>query len=174
MPELGKTNPSGRGEIARQERDRDLARPDWFSGRDPFAEAMRRFSDAFEAFPFFSGSTGRGSSSMGGWRPQVEAFQRGDEFVVRADLPGLEKKDVSLEVRDDALVITGERTEQRERDERGYYSSERRYGHFCRVVPLPEGTIADSMKAKFTNGVLEVVAKAPPHEVSRGRRVEIS
>ena len=74
MPELGKTSHSTRGEIARQERDRDLARPDWFSARDPFAEAMRRFSEAFDAFPFFSGSTGRGSTSMAGWRPQVEAF----------------------------------------------------------------------------------------------------
>jgi HSP20 family protein len=174
MPELGKTSSSGRGDITRRERDRDLARSDPFSARDPFAEAMRRFGEAFEGFPFFSGWTGRSSTGVAGWRPQIDAFQRGDEFVVRADLPGLEKKDVTLEVRDDALVITGERNDQREQEDNGYYSSERRYGQFCRIVPLPEGTIADSVKARFTNGVLEVVAKAPPHEVSRGRRIDIS
>jgi HSP20 family protein len=174
MPQLGKTSPADTRDVARREYDRGLTRPDWVAARDPFAEIFRRFGEAFD-WPFSpSGSSGRSSTGVGGWRPQIEAFQRGDEFVVRADLPGLEKKDVTVEVQDDSLVITGERSDQREHDDRGYYSSERRYGQFCRVVPLPEGAIADSVKASFKNGVLEVVTKAPPHEVSRGRRVEIA
>lgn len=108
------------------------------------------------------------------WNPEIESFQRGDEFVVRADLPGLERKDITVEVRDEALVIQGERTNEHEQEEDGRYWTERTYGQFYRVVPLPEGAIADSVKASFSNGVLEVVTKAPPHEVSRGRRVEIA
>ena len=53
-------------------------------------------------------------------------------------------------------------------------TASRTYGRFCRMVPLPEGAISDSAKASFKNGVLEVVLQAPPHEVSRGRRIEIT
>jgi HSP20 family molecular chaperone IbpA len=172
MPHLGKTSPADTRDLTRREREHGLSRGDWLTGRDPFAEIFRRFGEAFDAWPF-AAAPARGAAGSSGWRPQVEAFQRGDEFVVRADLPGLEKKDVSVEVQDDALVITGERTDERQQEERGYYSTERRYGQFCRVVPLPDGAIADSVTASFKNGVLEVVTKAPPHEVSRGRRVEI-
>jgi HSP20 family protein len=157
----------------RQGRDpgRDLSRRYDLSPRffDPF-ELMRSF---WGQWPLASPGTG-GRSARGDWAPQIEAFQRGDQFIVRADLPGMDQKDVSVELKDDALVIEGERSNEREQREEGYYSSERTYGRFCRVVPLPEGAIADSAKASFKNGVLEVVMQAPPHEVSRGRRIEIT
>lgn len=108
------------------------------------------------------------------WAPQIESFQRGNEFVVRADLPGLDKKDVSVEVREDALVIQGERSNEHEHHEEGRYVSERSYGHFSRVVFLPEGAIANSVKASFRKGVLEVTVQAPPHEASQGRQIEIA
>ena len=78
-----------------------------------------------------------------------------------------------VEIRDDALVIEGERKQEREEEREGLYRNERVYGSFYRTIPLPEGTIADSAKATFKNGVLEVVLQAPPQEVSRGRRLEI-
>ena len=93
---------------------------------------------------------------------------------MRADLPGMQQKNITVEINDDAIVIEGERSNEREERVEGYYSTERSYGRFCRLVPLPEGAIADSAKATFTNGVLEVVLHAPPHEVSRGRRLEIA
>jgi HSP20 family protein len=93
---------------------------------------------------------------------------------VRADLPGLKKEDVNIELTDDSLAIEGERREEREEDREGYYRSERTYGSFHRVVPLPEGAIPETAKATFNNGVLEVVLQAPPREVSRKRRVEIT
>ena len=108
------------------------------------------------------------------WSPQIETFHRGDQFVVRADLPGLKKEDVNIELTDDSLTIEGERREEHEEDREGYYRSERSYGSFYRVVPLPEGAIAESAKAKFENGVLEVEIQAPPREVSRKRRIEIT
>jgi HSP20 family protein len=138
---------------------------------DPF-DLIRSFWSQWPASPWPSQLSGR--SEQLEWAPQIETFQRGNEFVVRADLPGLEQKDITVELKDDGLVIQGERSNQREEREEGYYASERSYGRFCRVVSLPEGAIADSAKATFKNGVLEIVMQAPPHEVSRGRRIEIA
>jgi HSP20 family protein len=153
---------------------------DFWSG-DPFS-SMRRLSDQMDRWIFgdlFGRSLwpSRAARETGGpafWAPQIETFQRGDQFVVRADLPGLRKEDVNVEVTDAALVIQGERHEEHEENREGYYRSERSYGTFHRAVPLPEGTIAESAKASFKDGVLEVVMQAPPKEVSRGRRLEIS
>src|SRR5688572_32690525 len=141
-----------------------------FGGRDPFAAFWEPFGLATrDAWPFRSGREG---GSL--WTPQIETFQRGNEFVVRADLPGLTKDDVKVDVTEDSITLQGERREEHEEDREEYYRSERTYGSFYRVVPLPEGAITDSAKAEFNNGVLEIVLQAPPKEVSRGRRLEIS
>ncbi len=93
---------------------------------------------------------------------------------MRADLPGLKKDDMKIDINDGAITIEGERREEHEEDREGYYRTERSYGSFYRVVPLPEGAITDSAKAHFNDGVLEIVVQAPPREVSRGRRLEIA
>jgi HSP20 family protein len=148
---------------------------DWF-------EAMDRLPFGFYAPPVGPfrhrrpSATNQSSQSLHSatWLPEIESFHRGDEFIVRADLPGMKREDISVEVQDDALVIEGERNSDFEDREEGYYTSERSYGHFCRVVPLPEGAIADSVKATFRDGVLEVVTKAPPpQDANRGRRIEV-
>ena len=142
----------------------------FWGGRDPFASFWEPFGLATRsAWPFQTGREGARSL----WSPQIETFQRGSEFVVRADLPGLRKDDVKIDITDDTLTIEGERREEHEEDREGYYRSERSYGSFYRVVSLPDGAITDSAKANFNNGVLEIVVQAPPREVSRGRRLEI-
>lgn len=107
------------------------------------------------------------------WTPRVEAFQKGDRFIVRADLPGLKKDDVQVELTDDAISIRGERREEHEEEREGYYHSEREYGQFYRSIPLPEGVIGESAQASFKDGVLEISLQAPPAEATRGRRLEI-
>lgn len=106
------------------------------------------------------------------WSPQVEIFERGGQFIIRADLPGLTKDDVKVDVRDDALVIQGERRQEHEEDEEGYYRSERSYGSFYRSIPLPEGVEDDDIKASFRDGVLEITMPAPQRQ-QQGRRIEI-
>ena len=110
---------------------------------------------------------------QGAWAPRVEAFQKGDQFIVRADLPGLKKDDVQVELTDDALTIHGERREEHEEEREGYFHSEREYGQFYRTIPLPDGVISESAQANFRNGVLEITMKAAPSEANRGRRLEI-
>jgi len=112
--------------------------------------------------------------SLSGWSPRIEAFQKQDKFIVRAELPGLKKDDVEVNVTEDAITIQGQRKEEHERNEEGFYHSERSYGSFSRTIPLPEGVITDSADASFKDGVLEIRLQAPPNEVSRGRRIEIS
>jgi HSP20 family molecular chaperone IbpA len=142
-----------------------------FWGRDPFAAFWEPFGlTTRNAGPFQTGRQGAGSF----WAPQVETFQRGNDYIVRADLPGLKKDDIKIDINDDAITIEGERREEHEEDREGYYRTERSYGSFYRVVPLPDGAITDSAKAHFNDGVLEMVVQAPPREVSRGRRLEIA
>ena len=71
------------------------------------------------------------------------------------------------------MTIQGQRRSEQEEQREGFYHSERSYGSFYRVLPLPEGVIADSAEARFRDGVLQITLQAPPSEVTRGRRVEI-
>jgi HSP20 family protein len=106
------------------------------------------------AFSEFSGSN-NGDTSL--WTPAIEVSQRDGRYVVHAELPGLKPEDVKVEVADDALVIEGERKYEHEEDRGGVHRTERRYGRFYRAIPLPEGTNAEQARARFENGVLEVM-----------------
>jgi HSP20 family protein len=108
------------------------------------------------------------------WVPDVEVFHRNNELVVRADLPGLTKDDIKVDVTEDRITLQGERRREHEEEKEGVYRSERSYGSFYREIPLPEGTITDQAKASFKDGVLEITMPAPPEQVRRGRRLEIA
>jgi len=108
------------------------------------------------------------------WAPQLETLERDGQLVVQADLPGVKPADVTIEIAENTLTIEGSRRDERQEQHDGYYTTERSYGSFCSVIPLPEGAIANDAKATFTDGVLEVTMPAPPREVSRGRRVPIT
>jgi HSP20 family protein len=108
------------------------------------------------------------------WAPDIDVFQRGNELVIRADLPGLKKDDVKVDVTEESVTIQGERKREHEEEREGRYRVERSYGSFSRLIPLPEGAITDQAKASFDNGVLEITMPAPPEQVRRGRRLEIA
>jgi len=102
------------------------------------------------------------------WTPSVEVFERDNNLVVRAELPGLDKDEVRVEFTDDGLVIEGERRREREEGIEGGYRSEIEYGRFYRMIPLPEGVNMDQAQARMNNGVLEVTI--PMAEARRPRR----
>jgi HSP20 family protein len=134
-----------------------------------YAEEMDRLFDDFRTrfFPRFDFPRIETA-----WAPPIEVSERGGRLVVRAELPGLSKKDVKVEVRDDALTIQGERRHEREETRKGFHRSERSYGSFFRQIPLPEGVDAEQAKASFKDGVLEVTMPAPP-KPAKGRSVAI-
>ena len=107
------------------------------------------------------------------WAPDVEVFEREGKLVVRADLPGLRREDVKVEIRDNELVLEGERREEHEERREGFYQSEVSYGRFYRSIPLPEGVDSSDAAAKFRDGVLEIEMKLPERPQEKVRRVEI-
>jgi len=106
------------------------------------------------------------------WVPQIEVLQNNGQFMVRADLPGLTKEDVKVELMDNLLEISGERKEEKEEKGEGFYRSERSYGRFYRQIPLPEGAKTEEAAATFRDGVLEITVPASKVETST-RKLEI-
>jgi HSP20 family protein len=102
-----------------------------------------------------------GNRELGSWAPLVEVRERDGNLVVNAELPGLDKEDVKVEVTNEGLVIQGERKREREEERGGIHRSERSYGAFYRLIPLPEGANIEQAKAKFNNGVLQVQVPIP-------------
>ena len=117
------------------------------------------------------GGMTRGRSNA--WTPSLETFRRGDDLVVRADLPGLRKEDVDVEIDDGVLTISGERTEEQVENRDDYYRSERHYGRFHRALPLPEGVTGEACEATFKDGVLEVTLPLPKQPVRKARQIAI-
>ena len=127
---------------------------------------FRRMSDEMDRmWGEFGLQRGEG---RGAWTPAIEVMHREGSLVVRAELPGLKPDDVKLEITDDAIVVEGERKEEHEETQGGRRMSERRYGHFYRSVPLPEGANAEQAKARFDNGVLEITV--PVQDTGSKRR----
>jgi HSP20 family protein len=108
-----------------------------------------------------------------GWSPKVDVFERDRRLVTRIDLPGMKKEDVSVEVTDAQLVVSGERKHETEETRDSVYRKEREYGSFYRAVPLPEGVKFDDVKATFANGVLEVSVPLPAQAEASVRKVQI-
>jgi HSP20 family protein len=107
------------------------------------------------------------------WSPRVDVIQREGQVVIRADLPGMSKDDVKVEVGDDVITIEGERKHEKKEEKEGYFYSECSYGSFYRAIPLPEGAEVAKAAAEFHNGVLEVTVPAPVHTEPKARRVEV-
>jgi HSP20 family protein len=165
-----------RGDQARQALQRGSQSSGWYSSPFDFMDQVfDRMLRDFGLVPRSQISRGVSGSSARDtlWAPRIEAVQQGDRFIVRADLPGLKKDDVQVELAENALTIRGERREEHQDERDGFFHSERQYGQFYRTIPLPEGVIGESAQASFRNGVLEITMQAPPAEASRGRRLEI-
>jgi HSP20 family protein len=98
--------------------------------------------------------------------PQIEINERDGKLIVTADLPGMKKDDVRVEVVDNNLIIEGERRQERKEDREGYFVTERTYGKFYRAIPLPEGVNPENAKATFHDGVLELTLDTPKKKTS--------
>ena len=108
------------------------------------------------------------------WSPQIEVSRKGDNLVVCADLPGMSREDVHVEIREDHLVLEGERRqESRTEAEGSFYRTERSYGRFYRAIPLPDGVDPDMAQARFQDGVLEVTVPLPQQPPQRTRKIDI-
>ena len=107
------------------------------------------------------------------WTPRIEIVLEHNELMVRAELPGVEPKDVTVEVRDEQLILKGARHKVFKSSKEEYLKTERFYGEFYRAIPLPEGAIAEAATAVFVNGVLEIRLPVPPRPEPKTRKVNV-
>ena len=129
------------------------------------SEMNRLFNTVFDS-PATAGGT------MRRWMPAMDLLESGDAFVLRADLPGMSEEDVSIELEDNVLTLSGERKTEHEDRREGFYRVERAFGAFSRSLTLPRGVDADAVAATFDKGVLEV--RIPKPEARKPRKISIS
>jgi HSP20 family protein len=131
---------------------------------DTLQSEMNRLFDTF-----FGGSGNRGARR---WVPAMDLVETDERLVLRADLPGLDKEDVSIEIKDGTLTVSGQRKAEHEERSEGFYRVERAHGAFARSLTLPQGIDPDEVEAGFEKGVLEVRIPKPeerkPHRVAIG------
>jgi HSP20 family protein len=137
----------------------------------PF-RGLERFRHDFDTLvDRFLGGDGEFMATSGS--PALESFMEKGELVVRADLPGVDPKDVDVTVSGDTLMIRGKREHRSEEKNRNYFYREVSYGGFERAVTLPEGVKAEEVKASFKSGVLELRMPVPKEAVARKVPIEI-
>lgn len=132
------------------------------------AGALTRFTPGKEAG---GGRTDLARRNLGWGLLATEVFDDADQVVVRIEAPGMDEADFDLQVRDNYLVVRGEKRVERERNEGSYYVTERAYGRFERAVPLPDAVEADKAKATYRKGVLRV--ELPKAADRRKRRIPV-
>ncbi|MFO7787265.1 MAG: Hsp20/alpha crystallin family protein [Halospina sp.] len=107
------------------------------------------------------------------FRPSVDIKESEDNYTLHVDMPGVEKDDVKVEVDGDALIIRGEKQQERDDSDDNYHFVERRYGAFQRILDLPADAKADDLKAKFRNGVLTITIGRDAEQSGGTRRIEV-
>jgi HSP20 family protein len=145
------------------------------AGRDAFGLLRQMTSEldrVFDDWPSFRWpSFERASAEPMVWSPRIDVFERDNRLVTKVDLPGVKKEDVSVEVTDGHLALSGERKRETEEKKDNFYRTEREYGSFYRAVPLPEGVRLEEVKATFADGVLEVSMPLPARPQPRYNKV---
>lgn len=146
-----------------------LLGPRDYDDYSPFS-IFRRLSDEMDRT--FANFWGSGSES-GMWAPPIEVRERDGKLVVTAELPGVRREDVKVEMTDEGLCIQGERKQEQREEKEGYIRSERRYGTFYRCIPLPENAQSENARAEFKDGILEITVPVPESQQQRRRQIEI-
>ena len=134
---------------------------------DPFRD-ITSFRDDINRL--FSRNFGEGNGTQT-WAPAVDVFDTKDAVILKAELPGLTADDVDVEIDDNVLTVSGERTFADKVEDGHYYRLERSYGKFSRSLTLPQGIKADEVSANFANGVLEI--RVPKADEVKPRKVAI-
>jgi HSP20 family protein len=142
----------------------------------PFGEMERYFEEIFrQPFSFFghhpmwprTGFPGKEMIS-----PTVDIFEEDKEVVVKAEIPGMKKSDISIDIDENSITISGEKKQEKKVDKKDYHRVECSYGSFCRSFRLPDTVNSDKAKASFKNGVLEI--RMPKSGKGKKKQISIS
>jgi HSP20 family protein len=124
-------------------------RLDPFFSFDPFTNTMTTTGTR-------EGRERRREGELELWRPAIDIKETDKEYVIHAELPGVKKEDISIDLDKNLLTLSGERKQEKKEENERYYRVERSYGKFSRTITVPEGITPDQIRARFENGVLEV------------------
>lgn len=133
---------------------------------DPFGEMTELRSRFDRMFDELS----RGGERA--WMPAIDVVRKGDDLILRADVPGIKPDEVKIEVEDDVLTVSGAHDDRKEEKDGNFVRRERRSGSFSRSMALPPGTDAEKIKATTHDGVVEVTIPLPKQ--ARSQKVEIT
>lgn len=111
--------------------------------------------------------------ALDAWAPAIDVRKCNGDLVVTAELPGLKKDEVKVEMTDNAIVIQGERKREHTEDHEGYHRFERSYGNFYRSIALPEGAKTDQVKAELQDGVLKISVPVAQAQKPQARQIPI-
>ncbi len=139
-------------------------------------ELDRLFADMFQGFGMPSAS---GRKDL--WtpmentllKPHLDLGAAEDAYTISVEIPGVDEKDVRIDIANDTLTIQGEKKQHKEEKDKHYYSLERSYGHFQRVLSLPEDADQDNVSARFKNGILQVKIPRKSLPAPEVRQIEI-
>ena len=112
-----------------------------------------------------------GGLTLGAWNPRVNMYQKDDDIVIDAELPGVKKEDIDVTVEDHRLTVRGERKEEKESKKEAYYRKERSYGSFVRTLTLPNNVATDKVDATYKDGVLHMTL--PMTEEAKGKHIAV-
>ena len=141
----------------------------------PFFSLQRSINDVFDSF---FGELGRSPFlGMEEWRgqfaPSIDVKESDRQIEITAELPGIDEKDIDVSLTKEALVLKGEKKEEKEEKKEGYWHTERRYGSFQRVIPLPEAIDTEKAEATFKKGVLHISIPKTAEAAAVGKKIAI-
>lgn len=142
------------------------------AGDDPFT-AMRREMDRLFDEATRSFSLARPAMGLGVMAPRVDVRESEGGIEIAAELPGVAEQDIEVQLNDGVLTIRGEKKQEREEKEKGWYLMERAYGSFLRQIPLPVEVEEDKVEARFDKGVLHVMLPKSARAEAKMRKIEV-
>lgn len=131
---------------------------------------MNRMLDRF----FRGGDLSDLEMDAGAWMPPIDLAETEDKFTVKAEIPGIDPKEVEISVKDNILHIKGEKKEEKEEKGKNYYRMERRYGSFARSINLPSSVDTNKVTAEYKNGVLEIALQKKEEVKPKQINVKVS
>jgi HSP20 family protein len=146
------------------------------TGNDhPFYSLQRDMNDLFDNFfrGFEMAPRGFAAGNAGSFMPSLDVKENEKEFIIKAELPGVEEKDIEVTVTNNAVTIKGEKKEEKEDKDKNYYYMERSYGSFSRIIPLDTEIESGKAQASFKNGILDIKIPKSQSAGTKGTKVSI-
>jgi HSP20 family protein len=143
---------------------------------DLFEELRDELARLWGQRPLLARSTTRPFAPLatGTWTPRMDIYEQNGHLMIKAELPGMKKEDIKIELQDGDLLVTGERKAENEVKEEDYYRIERAYGSFYRRLPLPFEAKPEQIKATYKDGVLEIQIPKPAQPAPAAKKIAIS